>query len=477
MNAMEGTATIRQFEVPGLAQYSYVIASEGEAMVIDAMRDFDRYTAYAARHSLQMRHIAETHIHADFAAGSVGLAEATGAGLALSGYDEGELYRYAMPHRGLRSGDAISVGRLRLEALHTPGHTPEHLSFVLFDPKVSEERPVAIFTGDFLFAGSLGRPDLLGEEAKAGLAHELYRSMHQRIAHLPDEVAVYPGHGAGSLCGSSISSNARTTLGHERMEQKLFHLGEEEFVLQILGSVPPMPLYYPRMKRLNAAGASAYRPGQPIAVIPAGELESMAAAGGVTVIDLRVIDLRSPAEFARSHVRGALNLGAGPNLSLWAGWLLDAERPLVLVGATGEAAELEEARRSLARVGLDRVAGMLAGGMAAWEAQGLPVERMPELKPAELVSRIGEAVILDVRGEEEWASGHIAEALRIPLGDLPRRMAEIPRDREVVTVCGSGYRASAAGSLIAAAGGRAASLQGGMDAWRGQALPVAQGRM
>ena len=205
---------VERFEIPGLAQYSYIVSDGGEAAVIDPIRDIERYVAYAGERSLRIVAILETHIHADFAAGSVALAEATGAPLCLSDYDAGELYQYAMPHRRLAHGDAVQIGSAHLEAIHTPGHTPEHLSFLLFASRATP--PLAMFSGDFLFAGSLGRPDLLGDDAKLGLAHALYRSLTVRLADLPDGLDVYPGHGAGSLCGSGMSGHAQTTLGYER---------------------------------------------------------------------------------------------------------------------------------------------------------------------------------------------------------------------------------------------------------------------
>ncbi len=448
---------IKQFEVPGLAQYSYMISSEGEAVVIDAMRDFDRYTAYAAEHNLKITQITETHIHADFAAGSVGLAEATGARMSLSSYDEGELYQYAMPHRRLEDGDSIKVGRLRLEALHTPGHTPEHLSFLLFDVERSATEPLALFSGDFLFVGSLGRPDLLGEEAKVGLAHELYRSVHERIAELPDSVLVYPGHGAGSLCGAGMSEGAESTLGYERATQHLFRLSEEEFVKDILASVPPMPVYYPRMKKLNAAGAASVSASYGATAIPAAELKWLLNRPRVTVIDLR-----EPKAFGAGHIPGAINIGAGPSLSLWAGWLIDPERQIVLVGESGDD---EESRRALVRVGLDEILGFLTYGIAGWTAAGYDIEETPLLSGDEVADREG-LLLLDVRNDEEWASGHIPGARHVMLGDLPDRMATLRKDAPVVTVCGSGYRASVAASLLAAHGFRDLSiLDGGMGAW------------
>ena len=317
---------IDRFEVAGLAQYSYIISSQGQGIVVDPSRDTDRYLHFLEERGLTLSSIVETHIHADFASGAMALAEATGAELALSGYDQGEHYRYGMPHRSLRNGDILSVGAIRFETLHTPGHTPEHLSFIAYDTQRSETEPLAIFSGDFLFVGSVGRPDLLGEEAKRGLAHELFQSLHLRLEALPDSVQVYPGHGAGSLCGAGMSERAESTLGYERRTNHLFRLTEEAFVAEILGSVPPMPAYYPRMKELNARGAEAFDaiPGA-VALAPS-EIEALMAEQDVTVLDLR-----RPEAFGGAHIRGAINIGAGQNLSLWAGWLLGSKSRIVLV--------------------------------------------------------------------------------------------------------------------------------------------------
>ena len=455
---------IKQFEVAGLAQYSYVVSSEGQAIVIDPMRDFDRYAEYAAEEGLSIRYVTETHIHADFASGALALAQAAGAQLALSSHDQ-EPYRYSMEHQALRDGDALRVGKLRLVALHTPGHTPEHLSFVLFDEERNAGQPVALFSGDFLFVGSLGRPDLLGEAAKQELAHELYRSLHERIASLPDGVQVYPGHGAGSLCGAGMSERAESTLGYERQSQSLFKLEEEAFVREILGSVPPMPSYYPRMKELNSRGASsvASLPGQ--VDIPASDLARLLAEESVTVLDLR-----RPEAFGGAHIAGAINIGAGQNLSLWAGWLLDPKQRFVLVNDTGDD---EAARRSLVRVGLDGIKGFLQNGMQGWIDAGLAFTRTVQLSTKEVSERGPEMQILDVRSNKEWSSGHVENAMHIPLGELKQRMGEIEKERPIVTICGSGYRSSIAASLLQANGfSRVSSMHGGMAAWNERALPL-----
>jgi hydroxyacylglutathione hydrolase len=456
--------TIHQFLTPGLAQYAYLIASEGQAVVIDPMRGDPRPAEFAAAHALRITHVLETHIHADFASGALALADATGAELTLSAHDEGELYQYAMPHRRLRDGERIAVGRLALEALHTPGHTPEHLSFALYDPAHSTTEPTALFSGDFIFPGSLGRPDLLGEDAKLGLAHALHRSLHRRIAHLPDALRLYPGHGAGSLCGAGIGEQAESTLGQERRANALCCLGEADFVREILAGVPPMPAYYPRMKQLNAAGAAA------MDTLPAPTPLSPAEVQALKPSQCVLLDVRTPEAFAAGHIPGAVNIGAGASLPLWAGWLLEPTLPITLIS---EAGDDPASRLALARVGLDRVSSFLAGGMNAWRATGLPLRSIALLAPAEVDESNRNALLLDVRNPGEWKIGHIPGARHLMLGDLPGQLATLPANQPIVTICQGGYRASIAASLLVRAGFRKVGiLAGGMAAWDQHAVAL-----
>jgi hydroxyacylglutathione hydrolase len=460
---------IERFEVPGLAQYSYVVSDAGHAVVIDPIRDIDRYLDYADAQALRITHVLETHIHADFASGAIALAETTGAPtgaqLALSACDRGERFQYAMPHRALADGDAVTLGKLRLQALHTPGHTPEHLSFLLFDLSRSATEPLALFSGDFLFVGSLGRPDLLGEQAKLGLAHDLFRSVQQRIAHLPDSLLIYPGHGAGSLCGSGMSQLTASTLGYERATNPFFRYSESEFVDRILASVPPMPSYYPRLKQLNANGAPA------LESIPGGSALSLDQVADLAEQRRAVLlDLRRPEAFGGAHIPGAINIGAGQNLSLWAGWLLDSDRDIVLIT---DGPDDEDSRRALVRVGLDRILGFLDGGMPAWLAAGRPFLRLPQLSVAEVACDHSSSFILDVRSDGEWRSGFISGAHHLMLGDLPQHIDTLPRDRDILVVCGSGYRSNIAASFLAHTGfTRLSSMSGGMAAWNAQQLPL-----
>ena len=458
---------IERFEVPGLAQYAYIVSDAGDAVIIDPVRDVDRYLAYLRAKDLRLTHVLETHIHADFASGSIALAQATGAELAFSAYDEAERFVYAMPHRRLRDGDALRIGKLRLETLHTPGHTPEHISFVLYEELRSTDIPVALFSGDFLFVGSLGRPDLLGDDAKLGLAHELYRSVRERIVALPDSVLVYPGHGAGSLCGAGLSERMESTLGFERATNPFFRYDEDEFVEKILASAPEMPTYYPRMKQLNADGAPSVDPLPGSRELAAEDVRALAADAKVLLLDVR-----RPEAFGGAHIAGAVNIGAGQNLSLWAGWLLDPSQPIVLIGENGEA--LDDVQRSLVRVGLDRIEGRLKGGMAEWIAAGLPVARTEQLSAAEVHALAGQVAVLDVRSDREWQQGAIPGAVHVRLGDLMQSLDRLGRPQKLVVVCGSGYRSSIAASLLEHSGRTGlCSMAGGMAAWQRQSLPIA----
>jgi hydroxyacylglutathione hydrolase len=459
---------LQRFEVPGLAHYSYLIASEQQAIVIDPQRDISVYREFAAAKGLSITHILETHIHADYASGSLALAAITGAKLCLSAHDHGQHYRYKMPHLELKDGDEVSFGKLRIVALHTPGHTPEHLSFLLFDQQGCGD-PLGIFSGDFLLIGSLGRPDLLGEGEKQRLAEQLFDSSQHRIADLPDGTIVYPGHGAGSLCGVGISERPESTIGYERhCNVFMASSSREAFVAKILGSVPQFPGYYRKMKALNAQGAP------PFSTVPGAvahnpwsfEAESR-KEGGI------ILDVRTPDAFGGAHIPGAFNIGAGSNLSLWAGWVLPYEGNIFIVG-DDSSESLEDARKSLLRVGHDRIAGYLKGGMNAWLAAGLDQAHLPQLSVRELHAVVAEgATVLDVRSPGEWKIGHIASAIHIPLGDLSERLQELPVAVPLHVICGSGYRSSIGCSILQRAGfPQVRNTAGGMTAWYAQGLPT-----
>jgi len=320
---------IERFEDKGLSQYSYVVACEGkgECAIVDPRRDVDVYLEFAAARGLAITRVFETHIHADFASGARELAARTGAALCLSAYDTGELYETAFPHTEVHDGDAFGFGAVRIVARHTPGHTPEHLAFLVYDGSRSADVPMVMLSGDFVFVGSLGRPDLLGEEAKLGLAKQLYHSVTTVLPALPDGLEIAPGHGAGSMCGAGMSGRAVSTLGFERVANPYLRgLGEQAFIDMILGTVPPFPDYYRRMKVLNAAGPPQLDGLPGVVPVPLGRFRDLAARDHV------IVDLRDQLAFGAGHIAGAYALGAGQNLSTWASWTLPYDRPLLLVG-------------------------------------------------------------------------------------------------------------------------------------------------
>ena len=458
---------MQRFEVPGLAHYSYLLACGGQAVVVDPKRDVDTYVDYAAANSLKITRIIETHIHADYASGARELAQATGAEMWLSKHDTGEDFEYAFPHREFGDGDELRVGNIQIKALYTPGHTPEHLSFVVHD-LARGPHPMAMLSGDFLFVGSLGRPDLLGEQAKRKLAEQLYDSMKQRIAALPDGVEVHPAHGAGSMCGSGMSERPQSTLGYERLANAFFaHTDREQFIEHILSTVPPFPDYYRRMKRVNSTGPKL------LGGIPGSEeLSAQRFRDLMKKEDAVVIDLRQPEAFGGAHIPGALSIGAGPTFATWASWVVPYDRPLLLVG--DDATDCESERRALIRVGLDDVRGTLAGGMRTWIEAGFEEASLSQISVAEVAGRVAAgALLLDVRSDAEWNSGRVAGAQHIMAGDLAARTGELPKGKPIVVMCASGYRSSVASSVLRRVGFTdVTNVAGGMNAWKQQKLPT-----
>ena len=462
---------LERFEVPGLAHYSYLLGSHGQAVVIDPKRDIDTYLLYASGKALAITRVLETHIHADYVSGARALAEAAGAELWLSGHDEEQDYQYKFEHHRFRDGEELVFGDLRLVAIHTPGHTPEHLSFLAFEHSRCGQ-PMALFTGDFVFVGSLGRPDLLGEGAKRTLAKALHSSV-QKLANLPDGVELHPAHGAGSLCGSGMSQRPQSTLGYERF-CNIFLSGysEEQFIECILASVPEFPAYYRRMKDVNSQGATAVSTIPGDRPLPPAQFRHLRES-----LDAVVIDLRRPEAFGGAHIPGSFNIGAGPNLSTWAAWVVPYDQPMLLVGDEGT--QLEDSRRSLFRVGLDQVQGFLRGGMTAWIEAGFEQGHTPQISVLDLYSRLHSersARVLDVRSPKEWADAHIEGTLHIPGGELPARVEEVQRDPDLYVICGTGYRSSVATSVLERAGHcRVTNVVGGMSAWINQKLPIVSG--
>ncbi len=463
--------------VPGLAIYSYMVGDEKsrQCAVIDPTRDVGEYLEVARREGLHITHVLETHVHADFVSGSAELKARLGddVRIIVSGMGGEE---WTPPHadRAVADGDEIALGTVRLKAIHTPGHTPEHVSWALFDDTRSKDAPWLVFTGDFLFVGDVGRPDLLGEEARKSLAHQLYRSVFDRLPTLPDFTEVYPAHGAGSLCGKAIGSRSTSTLGYERRFSGALQPKEEpRWVSTLLEGMPIAPPYFLRMKRVNSEGPKVLGPE------PLGRKRFTAKEVHDRVCEhCLVLDARPKEAFAAAHIPGSVNIPLGSNLPTWAGWVLPYDRPILIVPDDPD--DVPEVVTHLLRVGFDDVQGYLEGGMADWETHGFELGRLETTSVRELAARLGKdsgrPFVLDVRTESEWDSGHVEGASHIHGGKLQERMSEVPRDRPVAVVCGSGYRASIASSFLKREGYEdVTNVLGGMSAWKAAGLPTVVG--
>ena len=452
---------LEQFFVEGLGHASYLIASESahEAAVIDPRRDVQVYRDAAARIGATLRYAVETHDHNDFVSGARILAEADGVEVIASAA-AGLQY----PHRGVRAGDELVLGELSIRVLETPGHTPEHVSYVVTDHSRAE-LPIVAFTGGDLLVGSVGRPDLLGAELGRRLAPQLYDSLHGQLLRLEDYVEVLPTHGAGSLCGRGISGKRKSTIGYERRSNPaLLQPTKDEFVRFVLSGDPTIPAYYARMRALNQAGTADWKLPAATPLTPDAVRQLLDTAAGTPCPV--VLDVRPAAIFGAGHIPVAVNVGVDPLLPTWVGSLLPHDTPLVLV--LDDPRQWGEVVTSLARIGHEGVLGHLEGGIAAWRGAGLPLARVVQTSVDELAGRIrrGPVAVLDVRTDAEWGDGHIAGARHIALNDLPGRIAEVPVDTTVSVICGSGYRSSIATSLLLRAGREAiVNVVGGMYAW------------
>ena len=469
---------MRFYDEP-LAQASYLLGCtrSGEALVIDPNRNVEQYIAAAEQSGLAITAVTETHIHADFVSGSRELAERAGARLYLS--DEGgEAWRYTFaPYSRavlLKDGSRFTTGNVALEVLHTPGHTPEHISFLVTDGAVADV-PMGIVTGDFVFVGDVGRPDLL--EKAAGIANTadsaartLFRSL-QRFRQLADHLQLWPGHGAGSACGKGLSAVPQSTVGYEKLcNWALKPMDEEEFVRQVLVDQPEPPRYFAEMKRINKLGPSILGGFRRPVRLPESRLKRLIADGAL------VVDTRPAEAFAAGHVPGTINIPLNRSFSNWAGWLMPYDRDLYLIADERALGGIDDAVRDLAMIGLERIGGFFGTEIVeAWEASGDALQSAPQIGVAELAERstIGGLVVVDLRNEVEWREGHLPGARHIPLGYLPDRLAEIPTDVPVVLHCQSGSRSAMGLSLLQARGWRnLVNLPAGFTGWEKAGLPV-----
>jgi glyoxylase-like metal-dependent hydrolase (beta-lactamase superfamily II)/rhodanese-related sulfurtransferase len=451
-----------QFYLGCLAHASYMLASEGEAMVVDPQRDVDLYLKAAEDHLVTIRHIFETHLHADFVSGHRELASRTGASIYM-----GEQAHATFPHQAVKDGSTVQVGRLNIRVLETPGHTPESICLVVTDREKSPE-PWAVLTGDTLFIGDVGRPDLSNDFTSAQLAAMLYDSVHNKLMTLPDHVLVYPAHGAGSLCGRNMRAERSSTIGTERLTNYALQIkNKTDFVSELTSNLPVRPDYFMQDAEINRAGASPLSELLPLQSIPAMELKSMLDEGVIA------LDVRPAEDFASGHVPESVNIPLSGQFASWAGSILGlSSRPVLIAGSTEQ---LHEARLRLARVGIEDTHGHLDGGIESWKGAGLPIAEVPQLTVQSLNERLrtDDLHVLDVRRQPEWQAGHITEAAWWPLDNFRVSPPEIDRNAPTVVHCKGGYRSMIACSLLQRAGfNNVINLIGGFDAWQQGGLPV-----
>ncbi len=451
-----------QFYLGCLAHASYMLASEGEAVVVDPQRDVELYLKAAEDHGVTIRHIFESHLHADFVSGHRELAARTGATIYM-GAQAGATF----PHVPVSDGFELQFGKGSIRVLETPGHTPESICMVVTDQEKSST-PWAVLTGDTLFIGDVGRPDLSPRHTPKQLAGLLYDSLHDKLMTLADTVLVYPAHGAGSLCGKNMRAERSSTIGTERLTNYALQIkSREEFVAQLTSNLPARPEYFQKDAEINRTGASALSELPPLRPIAPAELKTMLADGDLA------LDVRAPEDFAAGHVPGSVNIALSGQFASWAGTILGLGAHPVLIADTAE--QIEEARLRMARVGIEVLDGYLDGGVKAWKVSGLPVATIAQIDVSDLDARVrsGEMQVLDVRREGEWDAGHIEHANWWPLDNFKVSPPEIDRDTPLAVHCKGGYRSMIASSLLQRAGFKnVINVSGGFDAWQQAGLPL-----
>ena len=450
-----------QFYLGCLAHASYLLGSEGEAVVVDPQRDVEIYLEAAQKNGLKIRHIFETHLHADFVSGHRELAARTGAKIYLS-----RAAGATFPHVAVDDGFRLRVGKLNLEVLATPGHTPESISLLVTDEENSQ-KSWAVLTGDTLFIGDVGRPDLSPTHTPVQLAGMLYDSLHKKLMTLPDGVLVYPAHGAGSLCGRNMRAERFSTIGTERLTNYALQIKDRDaFVRQMTSNLPARPDYFLEDAAINRAGAPSLADLPELKAITAQELKAMLERGATA------LDVRPGAEFVAAHVPGSVSIPLSGQFASWAGAVLGLAAKPVLIAANAE--QVSEARVRLARIGIEDMAGYLRDGVEGWRQAGLPVAQVPQITVQELASRLanGGIGVLDVRREAEFEAGHIDGADWHPLDRFKAALPEIGKDAPVAVHCKSGYRSLIAVSLLERAGyHNVVDVAGGFDTWVGADLP------
>lgn len=449
----------------GIAELSYLIGDDakGAAAVIDPRADVEVYLGLARSHGVSITHIFETHIHADLVSGARELAARTGTARVFASVEGGAEYGFDVAP--VRDGDQFDFGKITLTARHTPGHTPEHVSYEVAETSRAPQ-PYAVFTGDSLFVNSAGRPDLLGKDADK-LAAQLFSTLHDYYAKLDPGVIIHPSHGHGSPCGADIGDRLESTIGYELRFNPYYQRTERDaFIEFALSTAPPEPTYYQRMKKVNAAGPEVIGH---LPVVP-----TLAVAEFKKAVDARrgvLIDTRQMLAFGGGHIAGALNIGASPMLTVWAGWLLDPDEPIYLVLENDEA--LPEVVALFVRSGYTSFGGHLAGGMKSWANAGHRLEETPQMTVHEVRTCSDDLQVVDVRAPDEWAGGHVPCARHIFVPDVREKTGDLDRGKPVVTYCNSGYRASIAASLLRQRGfDDVRNMPGSWQAWTNAGFEV-----
>lgn len=433
----------KQFYLGCLAHASYLVGDDGEAAVVDPQRDVDQYIEEAARAGLQIKYVIETHLHADFVSGHRELAARTGAEIVIGAEADA-----AFPHRGVREGDAIQLGSMELRAMETPGHTPESVCWLIFQ----NSRPARVLTGDTLFIGDVGRPDLAGGRGYTpqAMAAMMYESIHKKLLMLPDDVEVWPAHGAGSSCGRNISKETSSTMGvQRRTNHALQPMSRDDFVKMMTTDMPAAPAYFARDAEINRRGARSLAE-VTAAPLTADSVREEMNRGAI------VLDVRDADSFGAEHIAGAVNIGLSGQFASWCGTLLPADAPIV-ISADGEP-RAQEAVMRLARVGMESAVGYVT------KRDNLDRAALPQISVAELRDR--GLPVLDVRRRTEYESGHVPGAQSISLDELPQRTNEVDRQSPLAVICGSGYRSSIAASLLMREGfSNLMNVTGGTSGW------------
>ncbi|MGA9527318.1 MAG: MBL fold metallo-hydrolase [Terriglobales bacterium] len=456
-----------QFYLSCLAHASYMIGSDGEAAVIDPQRDVDIYLKAAKEQNLNILYIFETHLHADFVSGHKELAARTGAKICI-----GAQANAKFSHIPLSDGSEIKLGSVRIRALETPGHTAESVCLVVTDDEKSRD-PWAVLTGDTLFIGDVGRPDLSPAHTPQELAGLLYDNLHQKLLTLPDAVLVYPAHGAGSLCGRSMRAEKSSTIGTERLTNYALQIeSREEFIRQLTTNLPARPDYFLQDAEINRSGAAALADLPPVPALSAAEVRGLLDRGEI------VLDVRPNDQFAAGHVPHSVNIALSGQFASWAGTILGIATNPILIADTDS--QIDEARMRLARVGFGKIRGYLNGGLEAWHKAGFAVSSTSQISALELNEKLREGTVrvLDVRREGEWQAGHLPQAQWHALDNFPRELPALDDATPVAVHCKGGYRSMIACSLLERAGHRnLINVVGGFDAWHEAGLPEVSGEL